>query len=362
MPGWGGWPEIDNKTISVQLNLTGTATGTELGKMARSDGCHICKGKKCKATNHCLCHTVAKFGKFQQLIRKWLNVLLESQNLDHSSGGELGPKPDTLFRALILHFVKDNCEHALENAARIVDTQNDIQPADFLTLHLLLKKKFHRCYGILKMRDLSAANMKMIHNNKIHEDIGWLCKISTSVSPLTNHLLNVVVPVIVIKLYILKKMENYKNSRFWTFLLGTHPRLGCSSPVRKITGLTPVIKKIHDYCLLLPDSYIDSHTKKIKRQLTLLFSICKIRKLMVDILKLPPEDLGSRWRCQDCEEGGDCHRRYGGTVGAQSWEKTIKMEHGLSYLLLQKALVDYSDLVAILVKEGAAKDMVDHIL
>ena len=31
--GWGGWLDTDNKTISVQLNLTGTATGTELGNI-----------------------------------------------------------------------------------------------------------------------------------------------------------------------------------------------------------------------------------------------------------------------------------------------------------------------------------------
>ena len=31
--GWvGGWLDTDNRAISVQLNLTGTATGTELGK------------------------------------------------------------------------------------------------------------------------------------------------------------------------------------------------------------------------------------------------------------------------------------------------------------------------------------------
>ena len=30
--GWVGGLDTDNKTISVQLNLTGTATGTELGK------------------------------------------------------------------------------------------------------------------------------------------------------------------------------------------------------------------------------------------------------------------------------------------------------------------------------------------
>ena len=32
----GGWLDTDNKTISVQLNLTGTATGTELGKIKNS--------------------------------------------------------------------------------------------------------------------------------------------------------------------------------------------------------------------------------------------------------------------------------------------------------------------------------------
>ena len=31
--GSGGWLDTDNKTISVQLNLTGTATGTELGRI-----------------------------------------------------------------------------------------------------------------------------------------------------------------------------------------------------------------------------------------------------------------------------------------------------------------------------------------
>ena len=30
-----GWPGSDNMTISVQLDLTGTSTGTELGNMNR---------------------------------------------------------------------------------------------------------------------------------------------------------------------------------------------------------------------------------------------------------------------------------------------------------------------------------------
>ena len=35
--GGGGWLETDNRAISVQLNFTGTATGTELGNMQRNE-------------------------------------------------------------------------------------------------------------------------------------------------------------------------------------------------------------------------------------------------------------------------------------------------------------------------------------
>ena len=36
--GAGGGLDTDNKTISVQLNLTGTATGTELGNIENNIG------------------------------------------------------------------------------------------------------------------------------------------------------------------------------------------------------------------------------------------------------------------------------------------------------------------------------------
>ena len=46
--GWvGGWSETDNRAISVQLNLTGTATGTELGKnvfVTSQHYVHLCGG------------------------------------------------------------------------------------------------------------------------------------------------------------------------------------------------------------------------------------------------------------------------------------------------------------------------------
>ena len=39
---------------------------------------------------------------------------------------------------------------------------------------------------------------------------------------------------------------------FWTFLEGTHPRLGEDSCVRLLSGHTPVIKMIRDYSLHQP--------------------------------------------------------------------------------------------------------------
>ena len=33
----GGWLETDNRAISVLLNLTGTATGTEFGKTKKGE-------------------------------------------------------------------------------------------------------------------------------------------------------------------------------------------------------------------------------------------------------------------------------------------------------------------------------------
>ena len=43
--GWVGGSETDNRVISVQLNLTGTATGTELGKNLGSTVCLFSNAK-----------------------------------------------------------------------------------------------------------------------------------------------------------------------------------------------------------------------------------------------------------------------------------------------------------------------------
>ena len=57
--GWvGGWPRSDNMTISVQLDLTGTCTGTELGKnimnLTRME-LHSCEAIECcEVTFQCI--------------------------------------------------------------------------------------------------------------------------------------------------------------------------------------------------------------------------------------------------------------------------------------------------------------------
>ena len=53
----GGWSETDNRDISVQFNLTGTATGTELGKRpAKREARYICPKKIRKIYAHMRTH------------------------------------------------------------------------------------------------------------------------------------------------------------------------------------------------------------------------------------------------------------------------------------------------------------------
>ena len=44
MGGWVGWLETDNRAISVQLDLTGTLTGTELGNIVIKDRVSLHQG------------------------------------------------------------------------------------------------------------------------------------------------------------------------------------------------------------------------------------------------------------------------------------------------------------------------------
>ena len=64
---------------------------------------------------------------------------------------------------------------------------------------------------------------------------------------------------------------------FWTFLEGTHPRLGEDSPVRVLSGHTPVIKLIRDYSLHQPQLCLQ--LEKVDDQINNILRFCSLLKL-----------------------------------------------------------------------------------
>ena len=324
--------------------------------MFKDKGCHVCEGKPCKTSGYCLCHSIAKFGSYQKHIklgRRWIPGLEKSK-----------AKVEGLVISLIIHGVYDDCEEALTNASEIARKQEDIHTLDFYPLLLLLLNKFQRCYDLLKLRDTCAwiahvsLDIDMVKHNDVQEDVGWLCNRSLSLSPRSSHLLHVVVPVVIVKLQSLKNLNRKKEFLFWTLLMGTHHRVGQHSQLQKIAGLTPVIRKIYEYSLKFYDPEIDTQMEKVRSQLQLLFSVCKLRRLLVEISQIPEDVIGVNWKCKVCKEGRDCNTdviNHGETDHrGLSWEKQMKHEHPLSFVLLQKALksvVSYKALVAILNKQ-----------
>jgi hypothetical protein len=145
-----------------------------------------------------------------------------------------------------------------------------------------------------------SPHVALVNHNDVQEDIGWLSRESLSLSPRSSHFLHVVVHVVVVKMDSLRSLEREKSLSFWVLLIGTHPRVGKHSQLRKIAGLTPVIRKIRDYTLSDYDPDIDTKINKIMSQLQILFSICKLRKLVVEILQIPEEIIGLNWKCKLC--------------------------------------------------------------
>lgn len=282
---------------------------------------------------------------------------------------------ESLVVSLILHGVYDDCEEALTKARDVARKQKDIHTLEFYPLLLLSLKKFQRCYDLLRLRETCAwiaASMKnhcpfkntvgawtfevnMVKHNNVQEDVGWLSNRSLSLSPKPSHLLHFVIPVAIVKLQCLRSLKREKSVHFWTFLLGTHPRVGQYSHLRKIAGLTPVIRKIQDYTSKCYDPVIDAQIEKVTSQLGLLLSVCKLRRLLVEIAQIPEEVAGDSWKCKTCEGGGDCNidpvSQEGELYPGLSWEKQVKHENPLSFVLLQKALksvVSCRGLMAIL--------------
>jgi hypothetical protein len=148
----------------------------------------------------------------------------------------------------------------------------------------------------------------------VAEDLDWLfgtqhSKIARlSISMVDNppsHSLYIGLPVMIIHMAIMKKMKRIKTG-FWTFLLGTHHKLGGSSPVRKISGLSPVIRQLYQFCHFQPE--VDHAISVIENHLVQMMKICRLRSLLMDIVDEKKQSMWTMNACTVCQQGGDCEK------------------------------------------------------
>ena len=278
-------------------------------------------------------------------------------------GQHKGFNPEMLCVCLILHGVYDECGEALKKALDLITAYKDnMKSLEIYPLLLLSLKEYQKCYDILKLRINSALIVGQMRNhcpfkntvgiwtfevdvvktNDVFEDVDWLARRSLYLFPSQNHFLHYMIPVIIVKLSLVQNLRREKMIHFWTLLLGTHPRLGQDSPIGRISGHTPIIQKIFFYSSEIVDLEIDAQLHALQKQLELLISACKIRRLLMEILRVSgQEDL--QWRCRSCRSGQDCCPVLVDENEEEerqlSWEKQMRYKNPLSFVVLQKALM-----------------------
>ena len=309
--------------------------------------CHICEGRDCRTSEQCPCHlvSIASRGYNWRRCIPWFPRSSEENA--------------NLYGTLVSHCLDDDCDKALHLATKLGKSMHEINLLDFYVLDLLIKRKFQRAYTVLRHRDSFESYKKenlesfIFEESDVLEEVGWLCKKSALLSSKSNHFVHVVIPIIFIKLQQMQFLEEKKNFSFWAIMMGTHPRVGRNSPVRKIAGLTPVIQRMFSFCHLNYDRKIDVQISKGSKQLSLLFSLCKVRKLMVEILQLEEEFTGSCWKCRLCKAGQDCHEpKQENLTDHLPWEKNLRNVHGLSFHLLRKLCEPFKHSVVKLIMEN----------
>ena len=117
------------------------------------------------------------------------------------------------------------------------------------------------------------------------------------------------IPILVIKIAEQKRRQSMKEG-FWTFLEGTHPRLGEDSCVRLLSGHTPVIKMIRDYSLHQPQLCLqlvkaDDQINNILRFLSFVgigkyfyslisfffYRLCRVKSVLLEIAEIERQPL-----------------------------------------------------------------------
>ena len=121
------------------------------------------------------------------IIRSWIQVALGNTDPRNDS---TQTERETLFSTLILHGVDDDCEQALNIAAKPVRNEQEIQEV--------------LCIEALRLRDWrewinnGAPEKEKVIQNDVQEEVGWLCMKSLSLSTWSNHFLHLVFPVVVV--------------------------------------------------------------------------------------------------------------------------------------------------------------------
>ena len=264
-----------------------------------------------------MCRTIARLGSCQKylwIVERWVKSI-KRQRRDQT---------ESLVTNLIIHGVYDDCEHALVKAKDIA-RKNSLHTLDFYPWLLLALKNDHCPFK----NNVGAWTLEI----NMFKNVLWLANQSLSLLRKPRTLLHYVIPVVIIKLQYLRKLKREKRVKFWTFMMGTHPRVGHSC-IQQIAGVTPVIQKICHYTSDDYDPDIDTKIEKIKSQLDKLLSLCQLRWLLVEMAQIPKETVSISEKCKACKVGGHCSR----DPVTSSWEKQVKHENQIPFALLQKAL------------------------
>ena len=70
------------------------------------------------------------------------------------------------------------------------------------------------------------------------------------------------------------------KKNFHVFMMGTHPRLGEDSPVRRLAGQVPVIHLLHSLCQI-ENHRLDDNITRLNHQVVGMVSLCKTREFLV---------------------------------------------------------------------------------
>ena len=245
----------------------------------------------------------------------------------------------SFLKSFIQHGIKDDCKKALQIAFDEVTEEKDNYQIQIMLL--LAMEKYDNCYNLIRWVSSSRSSEQRVlpcavHQNlsadmaNYHSDAGWspldqwsanadvfedldwlfgtqqskLARLSISIveNP-PSHSLYIGLPVMIINMATLRKVRSMKEG-FWTFMLGTHPRLGKESKVREITWLSPVIRRIYKFCHFQPE--IDQAILVLENHLVQMLRICRLRSLLMDIVDENTQSMWTMNACTVCQKGGDC--------------------------------------------------------